>query len=106
MKKLLLLSIGICFLQIVHSQTESYKRSSMAVLFVKHNDNSLNIYNEVNSIGVPDKYDDNSYGNNVLYVNISTTPMVINDASRSTAILAAIREQRVANKMIAAIFKD
>ena len=100
--------------QKIEAQTATYVRNGLSIHFATPSGFSNDV---LNSIKVSGKYDDNSFGDNILRLNSSysgpssndkkskTTSLVESEAATPEyqAVLAAIASQKIPNKVIAKI---
>lgn len=107
-KSLSLLLSLLLIPQIVFSQTNQvesskYNRNSMSFHFVQFRNNNTFSNDYLQNVVVPEKFDDNSFGNNLLPVDISKTR--INEDINSE-IIAAIQSNRIPNQILKKILLD
>lgn len=99
----LLLIAQIAFSQTNQVQSSKYNRNSMSFHFVQFRNNNTFSSEYLQNVDVPEKFDDNSFGNNLLPVDISKTR--INEDINSE-ILASIQSNRIPNKILKKILLD
>lgn len=59
--------------KLTSQNNQEYSRNSISVLFIKHSGENLSIFDYINDVQVPDKYDYNFFGNNAVNVDF---PMI------------------------------
>jgi len=107
-KSLSLLLSLLLIPQIVFSQTNQvesskYNRNSMSIHFVQFRNNNTFSNEYLQNVVVPEKFDDNSFGNNLVPVDISKTR--INEDINSE-IITAIQINRIPNQILKKILLD
>lgn len=103
------LLIASCQLTLKSQTNSEYRRSGMTLLFTQQGLDKINSNNEANYVSFPTKFDNNSFGNNIInviglpYYN----PSSYNDNEiRKKAILQNLQDQKIANKIIKNLFTD
>lgn len=111
MRKILtvLMLFGLCQTALKAQNNSDYRRSGMTLLFTQQGLDKLNSGNELGSIDFPSKYDNNSFGNEI--INVSGLPYFNPNAynnldERKQVILRNLKEQKIANKIIKNLFTD
>lgn len=98
----------VLFSHVVFSQTNQiasskYSRNSISVHFVQFDSNNPVSQYYLQEVKIPDKFDDNSIGNNLLSVNIAKSKI---NQDINSSIIEAIQKERIPNDILRKILID
>lgn len=99
----ILVSTAVLSAQTSQISTSSYNRNSLSFHYAEFFPATSYTKNVYDKIEVPDKYDDNTIADNVIKLNKSAPPF---EESILSLIETALKEQKVANKILAKILLD